>query len=64
MVRRERSDTSTGFLTARNDNPNEVEENEVKPEIVSFWSAVGQILVVIIKHAGRVVENITIYLPK
>ena len=54
----------TGLLTARDDNPNEVDETEVEPEIVRFWSAVGQVLMIIFEHAGRVVENITIYLSK
>lgn len=54
----------TKFLTARDDNPNEVHKEEVEPEIVGFWSAINQVLMVIIEHAGRIVENIAIYLAK
>lgn len=44
-------------LTAWNDNPDKIHEKEVEPEIVSFRPAIRQILVVMIEHAGSVVEN-------
>ena len=49
-------------LTARYDNPDEVHEDKVKPEIVCFRSAVCQILVIVVEHARSIVENVAVYL--
>jgi hypothetical protein len=54
----------TEFLTARNHDPDEVHEKEVEPEIICFWPAICQILVVVIEHAGCIVKNIAIYLAQ
>jgi hypothetical protein len=51
-------------LTARYDNPDEVHEEEVKPEVVCFRSAVCQVLVIVIEHARSIVENVAIYLTQ
>lgn len=56
--------SSTEHLTARNHNPNKVHEEKVKPEIVGFWSAICQVLVVMIEHASSIVEDIAIYLAE
>jgi hypothetical protein len=42
-------------LTTRNDDPNKIHEKVVKPKVVSFGSAIGESLVVMIEHACRVV---------
>lgn len=49
-------------LTRGNNNPNEVHEEVIAPEIVWFGSAVRQPGVVMVKHAGRIVEHITVEL--
>ena len=46
--------------TARYDDPDEIHEEIVAPEIVSFGATVGQPFVVVVKHAGCVVQNITV----
>lgn len=51
-------------LTARYDNPDEVHEEEVKPEVVCFRSAVCQVLVIVVEHARSVVENVAVYLTQ
>jgi hypothetical protein len=45
------------LLTAGNDNPDEVHENEVEPEIIAFWSVIGRVFVVMIEHGGGVIEK-------
>lgn len=52
------------YLTAWNDNPDEVHEEKVAPEIVGFRPTVCQVLVVMIEHAGGIVENVAIYLAE
>jgi hypothetical protein len=49
-------------LTARNNNPDEVHEKEVEPEVIRFRSAVCQILVVVIEHGRSIVKHIAVYL--
>jgi hypothetical protein len=51
-------------LTAWNDNPDEIHEKEIKPEIVSLGSAIRHVFVVMIEQAGSVIENKAIYLAK
>ena len=51
-------------LTTRYNNPDEVHEEIVEPEVVRLWPAVRETLVVMIKHAGSIVQNVAIYLPK
>ena len=51
-------------LTARYDNPDEVHEEEVKPKVVCFRSAVCQVLVIVVEHARSVVENVAVYLTQ
>jgi hypothetical protein len=51
-------------LTARYDNPDEVHEEEVKPEVVCFRSAVCQVLVIVVEHARSIVENVAVYLTQ
>lgn len=52
------------LLTTGNDDPNEIQEKVVKPKVISLWPAVGQSLVVMVKHACRVVKNVAIYLAQ
>jgi hypothetical protein len=52
------------MLTARYDNPDEVHEEEVKPEVVCFRSAVCQVLVIVVEHARSKVENVAVYLTQ
>jgi hypothetical protein len=52
------------MLTARYDNPDEVHEEEVKPEVICFRSAVCQVLVIVIEHARSIVENVAVYLTQ
>lgn len=42
-------------LTTRDDNPNEIHEDIVAPEIVGFGSAVCKALMIVIEHASCVV---------
>ena len=43
------------ILTSRNNNPDKIHEDEVKPKVISLGPAVGQVLVVMVKHGGRIV---------
>lgn len=43
------------MLTARNDNPDEIHEEEIEPEVICLRSAVCQALVIVVKHAGGIV---------
>lgn len=63
-ISKEPTTSSAKLLTGGNDDPDEVHENEVEPEIVSLGSAVCQVLMVVIEHACGVVENIAVYLSK
>lgn len=36
-------------LTARNDNPDEVHEEKVEPEVIGLGAAVGQVFVVMVE---------------
>jgi hypothetical protein len=47
-------------LTARNDNPEEVHQEKVKPEIVPLGPAVRDVFVVEVEHGCSIVEDITI----
>lgn len=51
-------------LTTRDDNPYEIHEEKIAPEVIGFWSAVCQVLVVVIEQAGRIIENIAVNLAK
>lgn len=51
-------------LTARYDDPDEIHEEVVTPEIVCFGSRIRDPFVVVIEHTGRVIEDITVYLPQ
>jgi len=51
-------------LTAWDDDPDEVHEEKVAPEIVGFRPTICQVLVVMVEHAGGIVENIAINLAK
>jgi hypothetical protein len=51
-------------LTARDNNPKEIHHEVVAPEIVSLRSAVGQVLVVMVKHGCRIVEHVAIDLAQ
>lgn len=51
-------------LTAGNDDPDEVHEEEVEPEVVCFRAAILLASIVQIKHAGRIVENIAVDLAE
>jgi hypothetical protein len=44
-------------LTARENHPNEVHEEVVSPEVQKLGSRVRDLRVVVIEHAGCVVEN-------
>lgn len=53
-----------GVLTARYDNPDEVHEEVITPEVVCFGPAVGDSFVVVVEHARCIVEDITVYLTQ
>lgn len=44
-------------LTSRNNHPKEVHQEVITPEVQEFWSAVNDTLVVVIEHAGCVVQD-------
>jgi hypothetical protein len=44
-------------LTARENHPDEVHEEVVTPEIEKFWPRICDVLVVVIEHAGGIVED-------
>ena len=50
--------------TARDDDPDEVHEEVVTPEVIRFWSAIRETLVIVVKHARSVVEDVAVYLTK
>ena len=50
-------------LTSRDNNPDEIHEEIVAPEIVGFRATIRKPLVVVVKHARRVVQNIAVDLP-
>jgi hypothetical protein len=49
-------------LTTGDNNPDEVHEEVVAPEVIWLWSAIGETSVVVVKHASGVVEYVTVYL--
>ena len=49
---------------AWDDNPDEVHEDKVEPVIESFGARVDDAFVVFLEQAGRIVKNISIYLPR
>lgn len=51
-------------LTAWDDDPDEVHEEIISPEVVRFWSAVCKTFVVVIEHACSVIEDVAVYLAK
>ena len=51
-------------LTAGDDDPDEIHEEVVAPKVVRFWSTVCKTLMVVIKHAGSVVKDISVDLAK
>lgn len=51
-------------LTARYDDPNEVHEKVITPEIVCLRSAVRDSFIVVVEHAGRVIKDIAIDLAE
>ena len=54
----------TFALTAGYHNPDEVHEEIVPPEVISFWPTVCQALNVMIKHARSIVKNVSIDLAQ
>lgn len=50
------------LLTPRNDDPEEVHEKVISPKVVCLGSRVSDSQVVMIKHTGRVVQNVTVEL--
>lgn len=51
-------------LTAWNHNPYEVQEKVVAPKIIRLGPAICKSLMVMIKHARGVIENVAIYLTQ
>ena len=51
-------------LTSRKDDPDEVHEKVVEPEIVSFRPAILYVMMVEVEHGCGVVQNVAIYLTK
>jgi len=49
-------------LTAREDHPDEVHEEVIAPEVEKFRSRVCDLRIVVIEHAGGIVENQSINL--
>jgi hypothetical protein len=45
------------------DNPDEVHEDEVEPEIVCFRTTVAEVFVVVVEQACGVVEDVSVNLP-
>lgn len=58
MIKREKTKETT--LTSRNDNPEKVHEEVVAPEVVGLWSRVGDAQVVVVEHAGGVVQDVAV----
>lgn len=50
--------------TARYDDPDEVHEEEIEPEIIRFWSAIDQIFVVQFEEVGGVIKNVAVNLAQ
>lgn len=44
-----------GILTERNDDPDEVHEEVIPPEIVCLWTAVGHPIKIVVKQTGGIV---------
>ena len=55
---------AASVLTTRYDNPYEVEEEVVGPEVVGFWSEVGSVVEVMVEKASGIVEYIAVYLTE
>ena len=53
---------STAELTRRDNDPDEVHEEIVEPEVESLWSAVCDISVVMVEGVGCIVEDQSIHL--
>lgn len=51
-------------LTAGYDDPDKVHGEVVTPEVVGFGPAVCQALVIVVEHAGRVVEDVAVDLAR
>ena len=51
------------MLTARENHPDEVHEEVVAPEVEELRARVRHLLVVVIEHAGGVVEDEAVDLP-
>ena len=47
-------------LTAWNNDPDEVHEEIVNPEIIRFWSAITKTLMIEVEHACGVVEDVSV----
>lgn len=55
---------SNCVLTSRDDYPNNIHGKVIDPKIVCFGPTIDDILVIQIKHAGRIVENISVDLTQ
>lgn len=47
-------------LTGRHNDPNEIQEEVIAPEVVSLWPTVGQTIEIMIKHASGIIEDIPV----
>ena len=54
--------TTMRGLTAWYDNPDKVHEEVISPEIISFRTAICEPLMVVVKHAGGIVQDVAVYL--
>ena len=52
------------ILTTRYDDPYEIEEEVVGPEVVSFWSEVGSFVEIMVEKASGIVKYIAVYLTQ
>lgn len=51
-------------LTSRNDDPDGVHGEVVEPKVVSLWPAVADLVEIVVKHAGGIVEDVSVYLAQ
>ena len=46
-----------GQLTAWENHPDEVHEEIVEPKVKELWTAIGNLFVVVVEHAGGIIED-------